>query len=131
VELFPRKLSRRTGHRRTRAPRTPGPSRKRCSAGWGPRCRNAAPPPSGPPSPQLMAEMGRLIESMSKAGVLVATGGIESRSTGLHIARREDRYTVEVMEPAPARGGTTRPVPRLWADARRSAARLRADRRLV
>ncbi|MGH8287886.1 MAG: YciI family protein [Steroidobacteraceae bacterium] len=51
--------------------------------------------PSGPPSPEHMAEMGRLIETMSKAGVLVATGGIKSRKTGMKIARRQDRIAVE------------------------------------
>lgn len=51
--------------------------------------------PSGPPSAEHMAEMGRLIETMSKAGVLVATGGIKSRSTGMKIARRQDRVAVE------------------------------------
>ena len=52
-------------------------------------------PPSGPPSPEHMAEMGRLCESMSKAGVLVATCGIKSRSTGMKVVRREGRFTVE------------------------------------
>jgi hypothetical protein len=51
--------------------------------------------PSGPPSAEHMAEMGRLCETMSKAGVLVATGGIKSRNTGMKIARRQDRITVE------------------------------------
>jgi hypothetical protein len=51
--------------------------------------------PSGPPSAEHMAEMGRLCETMSKAGVLVATGGIKSRNTGMKIARRHDRITVE------------------------------------
>ena len=51
--------------------------------------------PSGPPSAEHMAEMGRLCETMSKAGVLVATGGIKSRHTGMRIARRQDRITVE------------------------------------
>lgn len=51
--------------------------------------------PSGPPSPEHMAEMGRLIETMSKAGVLAATGGLKSRATGMKIARRQDRITVE------------------------------------
>jgi hypothetical protein len=50
--------------------------------------------PSGPPAAEHMAEMGRLVETMSKAGVLVATGGIKSRSTGMKIARRRDRITV-------------------------------------
>lgn len=51
--------------------------------------------PSGPPSAEHMAEMGRLIETMSRAGVLVAAGGIMSRNTGMKIARRQDRFTVE------------------------------------
>lgn len=52
-------------------------------------------PTSGPPSAEHMAEMGRLIETMSRAGVLVATGGIKARSTGMKIVRRQDRLTVE------------------------------------
>jgi hypothetical protein len=52
-------------------------------------------PPSGPPSAEHMAEMGRLIEAMSKAGVLVTTGGIKSRNTAMKIARRQGRVTVE------------------------------------
>lgn len=51
--------------------------------------------PSGPPSAEHMAEMGRLIETMSKAGVLVTTGGIKSRNTAMKIARRQERITVE------------------------------------
>lgn len=54
-----------------------------------------AAPAGGPPSAEHMAEMGRLIETMSKAGVLVATGGIKSRSTAMKVARRQDRFTVE------------------------------------
>jgi hypothetical protein len=42
-----------------------------------------------------MAEMGRLIETMSRAGILVATGGIKSRNTGMKIACRQDRICVE------------------------------------
>lgn len=51
--------------------------------------------PSGPPSAEHMAEMGRLIETMSRAGVLLATGGIKSRSTGMKIVRSHGRVTVE------------------------------------
>jgi hypothetical protein len=50
---------------------------------------------SGPPSEQHMAEMGRLIETMAKAGVLLATGAIKSRTTGMKIVQRRDRTTVE------------------------------------
>jgi len=66
-------------------------------------------PPQGPPDPQHMAQMGKLMEEMAKAGVLVATGGIKSRDTGMKITRRKGTVTVEdgtseiieVMEPPP------------------------------
>lgn len=32
--------------------------------------------PMSPPTPEMYAEMGKLIEEMSKAGVLLATGGL-------------------------------------------------------
>ncbi len=35
--------------------------------------------PSTPPSPEMYMEMGKLIEEMSKAGVLLATGGLDPR----------------------------------------------------
>lgn len=54
-----------------------------------------AAPPKGPPDPEHMAEMGRLIQQMSRAGVLVTTGGIKSRDTGMKVVRREGRYSVE------------------------------------
>lgn len=38
---------------------------------------NAAPPP---PTPELYAEMGKLIDEMTKAGVLLATGGLDPRA---------------------------------------------------
>lgn len=31
-----------------------------------------------PPSPEIYAEMGKLIEEMTRAGVLLATGGLEA-----------------------------------------------------
>jgi hypothetical protein len=34
-----------------------------------------------PPSPELYAEMGKLIEEMTKAGVLLATGGLDPKAT--------------------------------------------------
>ena len=33
--------------------------------------------PATPPSPELYMEMGKLIQEMSKAGVLLATGGLD------------------------------------------------------
>jgi hypothetical protein len=35
-----------------------------------------------PPTPELMAEMGRLVEEMMKAGVLLSTGGLLPVSKG-------------------------------------------------
>ena len=34
-----------------------------------------------PPSPELMAEMGKLVEETTKAGILLATGGLGPNST--------------------------------------------------
>lgn len=55
----------------------------------------AAAPIKGPPDPEHMAKMGRLMEDMFKAGVLVATGGIMSRNTGMKVTRRSGTVTVE------------------------------------
>jgi hypothetical protein len=52
-------------------------------------------PGSGPPSAEHMAKMGKLMEDMFKAGVLVATGGILSRQTGMKVTRRNGTFTVE------------------------------------
>jgi hypothetical protein len=51
--------------------------------------------PSGPPDAEHMAKMGKLMQDMTKAGVLVATGGIMSRNTGLKVTRRNGAYTVD------------------------------------
>ena len=37
--------------------------------------------PSTPPTPEVYAEMGKLIEEMTKAGVLLATGGLDPHPT--------------------------------------------------
>ncbi|HTT02992.1 MAG TPA: hypothetical protein VMG11_12985 [Steroidobacteraceae bacterium] len=42
-----------------------------------------------------MAKMGKLMEEMSRAGVLVATGGIMSRTTAMTITRRQGAITVQ------------------------------------
>jgi len=52
-------------------------------------------PPSGPPSAEHMAEMGRLMEEMTRAGVLVTAGGILSRQTGMKITSDNGKVTVE------------------------------------
>jgi hypothetical protein len=42
-----------------------------------------------------MVKMGKLMEDMTKAGVLVATGGILSRNTGMKITCRQGKFNVE------------------------------------
>ena len=41
---------------------------------------------NNPPSPALMAEMGKLIEETTKAGILLATGGLGAHSTRVRSA---------------------------------------------
>ena len=47
-----------------------------------------------PPSPQHMAEMGKLIEEMTKAGTLVATEGCLPSSKGARVRRSGKKLTV-------------------------------------
>src|ERR1700694_1362644 len=47
-----------------------------------------------PPSPAHMAEMGKLIEEMTKAGVLLATEGCLSSSKGARVRRSGEKLTV-------------------------------------
>jgi hypothetical protein len=51
--------------------------------------------PSGPPSAEHMADMMKLMEKMTKAGVLVTTGGILSRQTGMKVVRKDGTVSVE------------------------------------
>lgn len=51
--------------------------------------------PSGPPDAEHMAKMMKLMEDMSRAGVLVTTGGVLSRKTGMKVVRRNGSFTVE------------------------------------
>lgn len=51
--------------------------------------------PSGPPDAAHMAKMGKLMEDMTKTGVLVTTGGILSRNTGMKVARNNGAFTVD------------------------------------
>ncbi len=50
---------------------------------------------AGAPDAQHRAQMGQLIEEMLRAGVLVATGGIKSRSTGMKVTRRNGTVSIE------------------------------------
>ncbi len=47
-----------------------------------------------PPSPQRMAEMGQLIEEMTKAGALLATEGCLPSSLGARVRRTGEKLTV-------------------------------------
>jgi len=51
--------------------------------------------PSGPPDAEHMARMGKLMEDMSRAGILVAAGGILSRNTGMKVSRRNGKLAIE------------------------------------
>lgn len=63
--------------------------------------------PSGPPSAEHMAKMMKLIEDMSKAGVLVTTGGILSRQTGMKVVRKDGKVT---REDGPVAGSSLMPA---------------------
>jgi hypothetical protein len=47
-----------------------------------------------PPSPQLMAEMGKFIEEMAKAGVLLFTDGLLPSSRGARVRQSGAKVTV-------------------------------------
>ena len=51
--------------------------------------------PKGPPDPQHMARMMKLIEQMTRSDALVATAGIMSRSTAMKVAGQSGKFTVE------------------------------------
>ncbi|MEV0715314.1 YciI family protein [Asanoa sp. NPDC050611] len=48
--------------------------------------------PMRPPDQELFAEMGRFVEELSKAGVLIATGGLGLEGT--HVTSRNGKVTV-------------------------------------
>jgi hypothetical protein len=47
-----------------------------------------------PPDPRLMAKMGALVDEMTKAGVLQATGGLASTKKGARIRYQGGKHTV-------------------------------------
>lgn len=47
-----------------------------------------------PPTPETMAAMGKLIEEMTKAGVLLATEGCQPTSKGARVRLAEGKFTV-------------------------------------
>jgi hypothetical protein len=66
-----------------------------------------ATPPSGPPSAEHMAQMGQLMEDMMKKGILVTTGGILSRQTGMKVVRQNGKTT---SEDGPVAGSSLMPA---------------------
>ncbi|MDI3290685.1 YciI family protein [Polyangium sp. 15x6] len=56
-------------------------------------CHDAA-ERGAPPTPELMAKMGRLIEEMSQAGVLLATEGLQPSAKGARIVSAGGKHTV-------------------------------------
>jgi hypothetical protein len=50
--------------------------------------------PAGPPSPESMAAMGKLIQELMKEGVLVATDGLQSSAKGAIVRSENGKVTV-------------------------------------
>ncbi|HVY02341.1 MAG TPA: hypothetical protein VG983_01690, partial [Caulobacterales bacterium] len=53
----------------------------------------SANPNPGPPDAEHMAEMGALMERMSKAGILIATGGIGRSEEGFKLTLKAGKYS--------------------------------------
>ena len=56
--------------------------------------RSARPETDTPPSPQELAAMGKLIDEMTKAGVLLGTGGCAPSAKGARVRIDSGKYTV-------------------------------------
>lgn len=50
--------------------------------------------PVPPPTPELMAEMDKFVEEATKAGVLLATGGLAPADEGTKVVRKDGKVTV-------------------------------------
>ncbi len=50
--------------------------------------------PIPPPTPELMAEMGKFMDEATKAGVLLATGGMTPISQGTTVRYSNGKFTV-------------------------------------
>jgi hypothetical protein len=55
---------------------------------------NEAETPTEPPRPELYEEMGRFVEEATRAGVIVATGGISPTSEGAIVSLKDGEFTV-------------------------------------
>jgi hypothetical protein len=81
-----------------------GPVREPWEAGFGARPENPPlrylsvmkmdPDEDLPPTPEELAKMGALIEEMTKAGVLLSTGGLASTKKGARIRFEGDKHRV-------------------------------------
>jgi hypothetical protein len=50
--------------------------------------------PFSPPEPEMMAEMGTFMEEATKAGVLLATGGLAPLDEATRVIRADGKFTV-------------------------------------
>lgn len=50
--------------------------------------------PGGPPDPEHMARMNKLVDGQTKAGTLIATGAIASSANGAVVSLNGGKYTV-------------------------------------
>ena len=50
--------------------------------------------PIPPPTPELMVEMDRFVEEATKAGVLLATGGLAPTAMGSKVTYKDGAFTV-------------------------------------
>lgn len=50
--------------------------------------------PTTPPSPEVFEKMGKFVEDATKAGVVVATGGILPTAMGAKITLKDGEYSV-------------------------------------
>ena len=55
---------------------------------------NESEQPTEPPSPELFETMGKFVEEATKAGVIVATGGIAPTSEGAKLTLKDGEFTV-------------------------------------
>ena len=55
---------------------------------------NEAETPTEPPRPELYEEMGKFVEEATRAGVIVATGGISPTSEGAIVSLKGGEFTV-------------------------------------
>jgi hypothetical protein len=50
--------------------------------------------PAGPPTPEQMERMGGFVEEATKAGVLLATGGLAPLEDAVKVSYTDGKYTV-------------------------------------